>query len=391
MRRHGKGPLRSPFLTWMLQRALRAGVALLPLLVQFVSLLRDARTETAMASFPRVGEVVGALIHASRTRPHHWLKRPREREVERLHDDLAMKLEDPALAELDVASLAADAATLVRIPSVTGNERAAVEAFVELAQSLGLDAQLVSHDLGALRADPGHPGEEAPRSELIGAEVVLPGSQPGAPRLCIDGHLDVVDAGNETWAREPWSGELEDGLLHGRGSVDMKGALIAALHALAAIAAAGGAAGDVTLWAVSSEEDGGLGTFAALRRDSGFAGCVIPEPTAFDVVCAQAGALTFAGVVPGVGAHAATRLEGVSAIDRYLPVHIALAELERELNADVSHPLMREHELPYPLSVGHVEAGNWSSTVPDRLVFEGRVGVPVGADPARVRARVERS
>jgi acetylornithine deacetylase len=306
-----------------------------------------------------------------------------------LHDDLAMELEDRALAELDVASLAAAAATLVRIPSVTGNERAVVETFVELARSLGLDAQHVSHDLGALRADPGHPGEEAARSELVGGEVVVRGSRPGAPRLCIDVHVDVVEPGSETWARDPWSGELRNGLLHGRGSADMKGAVSAALHALAAIAAGGGTAGDVVLWAVSSEEDGGLGTFAALRGDTDFAGCVIPEPTGFDVACAQAGALTFAGVVPGVSAHAAARLEGVSAIDRYLPVHTALAELERELNADVAHPLMRELELPYPLSVGRVEAGNWSSSVPDRLVFEGRVGVPVGDDPARVRARVE--
>jgi acetylornithine deacetylase len=99
--------------------------------------------------------------------------------------------------------------------------------------------------------------------------------------------------------------------------------------------------------------------------------------------------LTFTGEIPGVSAHAATRLEGVSAIDRYMPVHAALAELERELNADVSHPLMAALELPYPVSVGRIEGGVWSSTVPDRLVFEGRVGVPVGDDPDRVRSRVE--
>ena len=50
--------------------------------------------------------------------------------------------------------------------------------------------------------------------------------------------------------------------------------------------------------AVASEEDGGLGAFAALERDAAFDACLIPEPTGFDVVCAQAGALTFEGVVP---------------------------------------------------------------------------------------------
>jgi acetylornithine deacetylase len=164
---------------------------------------------------------------------------------------------------------------------------------------------------------------------------------------------------------------------------------VAALHALAGVARAGGAGAEVVLVAVASEEDGGLGAFAALERDHAFDACLIPEPTAFDVVCAQAGAVTFEGVVPGVAAHAAHRLEGVSAIDRYVPVHQALAEHERALNADVEHPLMRALDLPYPLLVGRVEAGEWSSTVPDRLRFEGRAPVRVGEEPAAARAAVE--
>src|SRR3954453_16997495 len=117
-----------------------------------------------------------------------------------------------------------------------------------------------------------------------------------------------------------------------------------------------GAPCEAVLLAVASEEDGGLGTFAALERDAAFDACLIPEPTAFDVVCAQAGALTFQGVVRGVGAHAAQRLAGVWAIDRSLPVPAALAEHERRINADVAHPLMRALELPYPVLVGRPEA-----------------------------------
>jgi acetylornithine deacetylase len=51
---------------------------------------------------------------------------------------------------------------------------------------------------------------------------------------------------------------------------------------------------------------------------------------------------------------------------------------------------MRELALPYPLLVGRIEAGAWSSQVPDRLEFEGRLGVPVGADVAAARAALER-
>src|SRR3954469_13194882 len=299
------------------------------------------------------------------------------------------RLEERALAALDVDALCADAAALVRVPSVTGDERAVVETFARIARARGLVAQTHVHDLVALRADPGYPGEEAARSELFGASATLRGREPGAQRLCLNGHLDVVDPGTEEWARDPWSGAVEDGRLHGRGSVDMKGAVAAALHAVAAIAAGGGTAGDVVLQAVASEEDGGLGTFAALRDDAAFAACLIPEPTAFAVACAQAGALTFTGVVPGVSAHAAKRLEGVSAIDRYIPVHSALVELERELNSDVANPLMAALELPYPVSVGRIDGGIWSSSVPDRLAFEGRVGVPGDQEPAGIRRRLE--
>ena len=290
---------------------------------------------------------------------------------------------------LDGDALARDIAALVQVPSVTGDERAALERLGELADALGLEAQLHRHDLEALRAHPDHPGEEAPRSELWGLSVTVPGAGGGGdrPRLALDGHVDVVPPGTVAWRHGPWSGETADGCVWGRGAVDMKAGVVAALHALAAVGPS--APCEAVLLAVAAEEDGGLGTFAALERDAAFDACLIPEPVGFDVVCAHAGALTFEGVVHGVSAHAALRLEGVSAIDRYLPIHAALAEHERRVNSDVEHPLMRELELPYPLVVGRLEAGEWSSSVPDRLRFEGRVGVRVGESPADARASVE--
>ena len=134
----------------------------------------------------------------------------------------------------------------------------------EQAQALGLEVDLHEHDLAALRAHPGHPGEEAPRDSLWGLTATLPGRAPG--RLCLNGHVDVVGPGNEPWRHGPWSGVIEDGRLHGRGALDMKGAVVAAMHAVAALRAVD--APEVVLQAVSSEEDGGLGTFAALERDA---------------------------------------------------------------------------------------------------------------------------
>jgi acetylornithine deacetylase len=297
---------------------------------------------------------------------------------------------------VDVVALARDVGRLVRVPSVTGDERAAVQELVAIARTYRLEAELVEHDLDELRAagagGAGYPGEEAPRSELVGAVVTLRGTNPAAPRLCLNGHVDVVQPGSEPWRRDPWSGVVAGGELHGRGSVDMKGGLIAALHALVALRRSGvRLPGDIVLQAVASEEDGGLGSFAALQRDDRFAACLIPEPTELQIVCVHGGALTFTGTVRGTAAHAALRLQGVSAIDRYLPIHAALHAHERAVNALPRHPLLADHPLPYPLLVGQLRAGRWSSQVPDELIFEGRLGVPVGTALADARTEFEQA
>jgi acetylornithine deacetylase len=287
---------------------------------------------------------------------------------------------------IDTGALIDDLQAFVRCPSVTGDERAMAELFAARAEALGLEAEVVEFDLDELRSHPRYPGEEAPRTELVAAVASRRGSDPNAPRLAFNGHIDVVNEGGEEWTHGPWSGERDGGYLYGRGSVDMKAGVAAMLHAAAA---AGAPRGDVVVVAAPSEEDGGLGTFAALERDADFAGCLIPEPTAFELICAQAGALTFTGLARGRAAHAALRLEGESAIDRYVPFHIALQEHERKLNADVAHELMRLHELPYPLLVGRVAGGRWSSQVPDRLDFEGRLGVPIGTPVDEARAALD--
>jgi acetylornithine deacetylase len=268
-------------------------------------------------------------------------------------------------------TLTEDLAAAVRVPSLTGNERPVLELLAERGEALGLRAELREYDLGAVRAHPDWPGEETERDELLGLALTRPGD---GPRLALCGHVDVVDVGTEQWTRDPFSGDVAGGLVHGRGSVDMKGGVIAAMHGLAAAAPGR----EVVLHCVASEEDGGQGCFAELERDSEYAACLITEPTGFEAVCAQGGSLTVIGEVHGKAAHAAERLHGKSAIDAYLPVHHALAAHERALNADIADELMRPLELAYPLVVGTLKAGEWTSTVPDRLTFSCRLPVRVG-------------
>jgi acetylornithine deacetylase len=144
------------------------------------------------------------------------------------------------------------------------------------------------------------------------------------------------------------------------------------------------------LHCVVSEEDGGLGAFATMLRGHRGEAAVISEPTSGRVVVANAGALTFRLRVDGLAAHGSARLEGYSALDAFLPVCAAIRALEAARNVSPD-ALFAGQDLPYPISIGIVRAGDWASSVPDVLVAEGRLGVQLGEDPANARAALVRA
>ena len=77
------------------------------------------------------------------------------------------------------------------------------------------------------------------------------------PTLALAGHTDVVYADPADWSTPPFSGELRDGHLWGRGALDMKGQTAASAVALAVLARSGWVPnGDVLLIAEADEEDG---------------------------------------------------------------------------------------------------------------------------------------
>ncbi|WP_372695629.1 Sapep family Mn(2+)-dependent dipeptidase [Immundisolibacter sp.] len=125
-------------------------------------------------------------------------------------------------ARLDVA--VADLQAWVRIRSITADgdphradKTALLQAVVQRAQQLGLDARLL-------------PGDQVAVVEL----------GQGADALGILVHGDVVPAGEAgRWQQPPFSGALVDGHVWGRGSLDDKGPLVASLYAMAALKDAG--------------------------------------------------------------------------------------------------------------------------------------------------------
>lgn len=302
---------------------------------------------------------------------------------------MATILEQRVLDAVDEGELIATIQALVRIPSLTGDERAVQHAFAALMRDAGLVVDLWPLDLASLRADPAYPGEESPRDEGWGLVGQWGGDE--GPRLILNGHVDVVPAGlPENWTADPWGGELREGRIYGRGACDMKAGVAAGFCAIRAVQRSGvRLRGRVLLQSVVGEEDGGLGMLATIRRGHLGDGAVIMEPTELSLIPAQAGALGFSLHVPGRSAHACARLEGVSAIEKFVPLLQALQRLEARRNTGVAHPLLGKHALPYPLSIGLLRAGNWSSSVPEDLEAVGRYGVAMGEQPAAARAELE--
>jgi acetylornithine deacetylase len=286
-----------------------------------------------------------------------------------------------AAAAVDPAAIQADLLELVAIPSITGDEGAARDAVARQMTDVGLAVRSWDVDPDALAADPDHPGSEMPRRSLPLVAGRLAGARPGS-RLLLAGHTDVVPHGDRgAWSLDPFRPELRDGHVYGRGACDMKGGLVAALAALAAVHATVGPAdlaGEAVVLAVPSEEDGGAGMLAAIRAGFVADAAIITEPTRLEIVTIQAGAITFRLAVEGRAAHASVRREGVSALEKLEVLHAALRADEAARNAAETRPEMRALGLPYPTIIGTIHGGDWASTVPDLVVAEGRYGVRAG-------------
>ncbi|MFF8953706.1 M20/M25/M40 family metallo-hydrolase [Streptomyces sp. NPDC014940] len=84
-------------------------------------------------------------------------------------------------------------------------ERAAAEYVAEKLAEVGLEPEIFES----------HPGRASTVARIEGED-------PSRPALLIHGHLDVVPANAQDWTHDPFSGEVADGCVWGRGAVDMK-------------------------------------------------------------------------------------------------------------------------------------------------------------------------
>lgn len=203
----------------------------------------------------------------------------------------------------------------------------------------------------------------------------------GGKSVILNGHVDVVPAGDVSkWRHDPYSGEIIDGKMYGRGTTDMKGGNMAALIALETIIDLGiELKGDIIFESVIEEETGGAGTLAAIQRGYRADVAIIPEPSEMRIFPQQQGSLWFEVTVQGISAHGGTRYEGVSAIEKGWTVFQEILDLEKRRNKRLKDdPLYKDNPIPIPINIGQFNGGYFPSAVAEKATLQGRYGIAPG-------------
>ncbi|MFC6719219.1 ArgE/DapE family deacylase [Natrialbaceae archaeon GCM10025810] len=289
---------------------------------------------------------------------------------------------------------------LIEQQSVTGHETPAQEVVASRLDSLGLEVDAWVPDADGLRDHPGffETSSYAERGYENRPNVAATREGVGDGRsLTLSGHVDVVPVDEDEWSYDPWDATVEDGRLYGRGSNDMLGGVASILVAVEALDELDvELVGDLTVQTTIEEEDGGPGgVLSALERGYQPDAAIIAEPSGLpNIGMASAGVMYFRVTVPGRSAHAALGYAGVNAIGKATKLYRALDELDRERKSRLSYePAVRQnpnldgHETN--LNVGVIDGGDWPSTVPSKVVLEGRIGWPPGETREEVRMEVE--
>jgi succinyl-diaminopimelate desuccinylase len=264
---------------------------------------------------------------------------------------------------LDPVALAAE---LIRRPSVTPKDEGAIDVVAASLEGLGF----VCHPL-TFAGGGGEP--------IRNLYARLGG---GRPNLCFAGHTDVVPTGpEEGWSFDPFAGLLRDGVLCGRGAVDMKGAIAAFVCAAQRFLAERGPefGGSISCLITGDEEGAAInGTVKVLdwlaSRGETLDACIVGEPTSAErlgdmIKIGRRGSLTGRLTVHGVQGHTAYPHLADNAAHRLVAMLHALATAELDQGS--------AHFQPSTLQVATIDIGNPAANVipaTARAVFNIRFG-----------------
>jgi succinyl-diaminopimelate desuccinylase len=242
------------------------------------------------------------------------------------------------------------ARALIRCPSVTPEDHGALSVVQQALDQLGFTCHRLRFEEDGT----------APIENLyarLGA---------GAPNLCFAGHTDVVPPGDlDGWRLDPFAGVVENGVLYGRGAVDMKGAIACFLAASARFLERHRPEGSISLLITGDEEGAAInGTRKVLAwlRDHGetLDACVVGEPTSAErlgdtIKIGRRGSLSGRLTVRGVQGHVAYPERA----DNPVPKLLTMLQALRAEPLDAGS----EHFQPSQLVITSVDVGNPASNL----------------------------
>ena len=201
---------------------------------------------------------------------------------------------------------------IIRIPSLSSEEGAVVERARQEMLRIGYDEVTVD-----------------PMGNLLGRI----GNGPRV--IAFDGHIDTVDVGDpELWDRDPHSGDIEDGILYGRGTSDMKGGVASSIYA-GAILKKRGIPENVTFYAtatVQEEDCDGLCWQYIVNEDKLRPDLVvITEPTSLRIYRGHRGRMELEVHTSGISCHGSAPERGDNAVYKMAGI---IADIEK-LNEDL--------------------------------------------------------
>lgn len=236
---------------------------------------------------------------------------------------------------------------LIRCPSVTPAEGGALAALETLLSGAGFSVSRVTFQ-----------DKDTPDVENLFATI---GS--GAPHFVFAGHTDVVPAGAESdWSHGPFAGEIADGVLYGRGAVDMKGGVASfAAAALEYVRENGSGFGGTISFLITGDEEGpavnGTAKLLEWAKAEGhvFDGCIVGEPTNPDrlgdaIKVGRRGSLSGIVTVTGVQGHVAYPHLAANPVSGLLRLMSALDALELDAG--------NERFQPSNLEIVNLDVGN---------------------------------
>jgi len=287
-----------------------------------------------------------------------------------------------ALARVDEAELVALTRELVRIPSVVRpNDPTMTEGAVASHVEAWLRRE--GFEVAVQEVAPGRPNVLAWLGEPTNGRSLL-----------LEGHTDVVTEGDaREWRYPPFSAELVDGRIYGRGSADMKGGLAAAMIAAAVIRRSGARLGGrLVLGALVDEEGDMLGVrhLCATPLGRALTAAIICEPEQNELCLEQRGVVWARVTVKGRMAHGAMPEAGVNPIGALGALLREVPVLERRLRRLCARSRYLKAPTVTPTVVqSPVQGVPQSNVIPSTASATLDIRLTPGPDEAAVRAEVD--